>query len=324
MESTAPRVYYCAIGPRYARMAEISAASLRRHSPGVPITLFTDQPVAAGLFDESIAALPADNGDFSIKLEKLRVFQRIAPGRGLFLDCDTYIAGDIRPLFSLMERYDIAVAYDFGRHESRPFGTHMNSGVIVFANNRRTRRLWRLWRERFVEDPYLGDVIRDQPAFEAALPASGARLFVLAPEFNLRLEPFGERIAGPVRILHGPHGVIEDGRVAALAEFLNSESGVRSYDWDTGEMRILERVATVGNAHLTRVRVRRFAGAKARDSAALSAMIGQADEGEGHARPVGSDRGRRRLADAQPAGAAQRAVAGDDRRARRGAAAAGD
>ena len=238
-------------------MAEVSAASLRRHNPSLPITVFTDQKISCCQFD-NIVELEAPDGVIGLKLQKIRIFEEIRTKRGLYLDCDTFVAGNITPLFALMERYDIAVAYDLGRHVSEPLGTHMNTGVIVFDNNERTRDLWRIWQRRFKEQPWLLSAVRDQPAFEYALKVSKVRMFVLAPEFNMRLAPLGSQIAGEVRIFHGPHHLMRDGSIASLARFINSERGIRIFDWRSGQMHIQDITGVVGNNHSAEYRTRSY------------------------------------------------------------------
>jgi hypothetical protein len=249
--------YYCAIGEDYARMAEVSAASLRRHNPSLPITVFTDQEISCHRFDK-IIELEKPDSVLALRLQKIRIFEKIRAKRGLYLDCDAFVAGNIMPLFALMNRYDIAVAYDLGRHVSEPLGTHMNSGVIVFNNNERTRELWRTWQHRFEKRPRLLSVVRDQPAFEYAVKASKVRMFVLAPEFNMRLAPLGGQIAGEVKIFHGPHHMIRNGSIASLARFINSESGIRIFDWRSGQMQMQDITGVVGNNHSAEYRTRSY------------------------------------------------------------------
>jgi hypothetical protein len=114
----------------------------------------------------------------------------------------------------------------------------MNNGVIFFRACERVRRLWREWKQRFRADPTLPvrpDLIRDQPTFEAALHDCRPRLFVLAPEYNVRVcEPV--HIAGSARILHGDFSAMLDGSIERLAHFVNLETGPRVFIPSTGQM----------------------------------------------------------------------------------------
>lgn len=247
-------VYYCAIGAQYADMARISAASLRRHNPDVVITVLTDQNLEAGLFDHIVAA--GDLKDIvAIKLARISLLETIEAERALFLDCDTFVVADLSPVFELLDTYDMAVAYDTWRNCSvTPYGTYMNNGVIFFRSSDPVRRLWQEWKRRFRADPTLPvrpDLIRDQPTFEAALHDCRPRLFVLAPEYNVRIcEPV--HIAGAARILHGDFAAMLDGSIERLAQFLNSEAGPRVFIPSTGQMLV---------CNYTGLDERQFAGA---------------------------------------------------------------
>src|SRR5882672_10305132 len=119
-----------------------------------------------------------------------------------------------------------------------PYGTYMNAGVIFFRSCERVRQLWRGWKRAFLADPTLParpELIRDQPTFGATLHASRPRLFVLAPEYNVRIcEPI--HIAGLAKILHSDFAAMLDGSIERLAQFLNTETGPRVFIPSTGQM----------------------------------------------------------------------------------------
>jgi hypothetical protein len=81
---------------------------------------------------------------------------------------------------------------------------------------------------------------------------------VLAPEFNMRLAPLGAQIAGEVKIFHGPHHLIRNGSIASLARFINSENGIRMFDWQSGQMHMHDITGVVGNNHSAKYRSRSY------------------------------------------------------------------
>jgi hypothetical protein len=232
-------VYYCAIGKQYLDLTRISAASVRRHNPDVIITVLTDQSVEAGPFDRVVSAGGDAKDIVSIKLARISFLESINAERALYLDCDTFVVADLSPVFDLLDSYDIAVAYDTWRNCSvTPYGTYMNAGVIFFRSCDRVRRLWQEWRRAFLTDPTLParpELIRDQPTLETALHACRPHLFVLAPEYNVRIcEPI--HVAGHVKILHGDFATMLDGSIERLVQFLNTETGPRVFIPSTGQM----------------------------------------------------------------------------------------
>ena len=250
-------VYYCAFGARYADVARVSAASLRRHNPEVVITVLTDQQLESGPFDHVVRSGDDLSDIVAIKLARISLLETVDAERALFLDCDTFVAADLSPVFDLPDRFDIAVAYDTWRNCSvTPYGTYMNAGVILFRCCEPVRRLWGEWKQRFRADPTLTvrpDLIRDQPTFESALHDCQPRLFVLPPEYNVRIcEPV--HIAGSARILHGDFPAMLDGSIERLAHFLNSETGPRVFIPSAGRMLV---------CNYTGLHERRFADAAA-------------------------------------------------------------
>lgn len=243
-------VFYCALGPRYLDLAEMSAASLRRHNPDVTVTIFTDQAVRSSQFDR-VVALATPLTHFDMKVAKIAVFETMRAGmkrdgRALYLDCDTHVCADLSPLSDVLEHYDIAAAYDlrWTNLSRNPLGTFMNSGVVAFRRRPVVRRLWAAWAEQFAADPRLGAYggpVRDQPAFERAIHISGVRMFALSGEFNLRVSEFAVPMSGPVRIIHGISPMLR-GFVGELADFLNSETEARCYFPGAREMTV--RVVT--------------------------------------------------------------------------------
>ena len=188
-------VVYLAFGAPYLAMALVSAASLRATNPSVPICVFTNvtkHPPDVSWWGE----LAEDRWVFiEDRSEMNRQYKTdmlaITPfDRTLFLDCDTFVVGDLDRIWGLLDHFDLVV-----RPVPRPGDrsvrilqgslrlgdvTHFNTGVLGFRRTDATADFFRRWNDGF-RAMKLGV---DQPAFVEALFTSRARLYPLRSEFN--------------------------------------------------------------------------------------------------------------------------------------------
>lgn len=210
---TAVGIVYAAVGERHLRRLKTSLASLTKVMPEIPITLFTDVPVV-DLRWENIIVEPSEI-QF---MDKILAMQRSPYDRTVFLDADTYVCYDFSDVFSILDRFDMAVAHDTYRMyvcdfervreiayqipESFPF---LNSGVIAFRRSKIVVEFFQNWKtihERNTNVVPSGG--GDQLAFREALYFSDLRFSALAHEYNCRFVTpvfVNER----VKILHGPY-----------------------------------------------------------------------------------------------------------------------
>lgn len=178
-------VIYVASGADYVDLACQSARSLRAHNPAIAIDLFTDDPVAEGLFDR---IHPLTRPGPRAKLTAMRE-SRFA--RTLFLDADTLVVGPLGDLFGILDRFDCAAAHDMRRASpliraggvTTPYAfPQLNSGVFLYRDSPAMAALLAQWEERF----HAQGGGRDQPILKDLLWESDIRFYVLPPEFNLR------------------------------------------------------------------------------------------------------------------------------------------
>ncbi len=214
-------VMYVVHGERYLKRAELSAASLKRNMPDLPITLFTAKPAAASCFDMVVPFDPEDT-QVSFGFVKVSYLCRSPYEQTVFLDADTYVCAPFYELFELMDHFDAAVAHDTFRTytadaaflqstieripESFPM---LNSGVIVFRRNDPVARLLDQYvllyeRDKSVVKTGGGNYCNDQTAFREALYSCGARVATLPPEYNCRVN-HPVFVNSKVKILHGVH-----------------------------------------------------------------------------------------------------------------------
>lgn len=198
---------FAASGAAYLPLTIRAAESIRRHHADHPIDLFTDQPCDAPVFSK-VHRLEA--ASFRPKFEAL---QRSRFGRTLCLDADIICTASMADVFELLHRFDIAAAHEPNRNADwaiqmfrtpvPPAFPQVNSGVIGCRASEQTRGFFADLSST-LRDSGLN---RDQPILRELLYASGLRLAILPPEYNLMeidvLEAQGRRNTAP-RLLHAP------------------------------------------------------------------------------------------------------------------------
>lgn len=218
-------VIYVATGkPRYLSEVEASAASLRRHMPELPITVFSDRKsqrltelrVCQELIEDPTASY----------LDKVVALQRSPYARTLFLDTDTWVSAPLDELFQLLDRFQVAAAHELARQHSHfaelpDAFPEFNSGVVALRMDEEIRALLRDWETRYRELEH--EVAGDQDVFRLACYLSVVNLYVLTPEFNCQVRQAG-CVNGPVRILHGRNIDMEHAERA-----LNRYTGKRTF-----------------------------------------------------------------------------------------------
>jgi hypothetical protein len=226
-------ILYSSSGQSYIAEAVRSARSSLQHN-AIPHLLFAsaDAEPCAGLTVERFE--PSEN-PFADKIASMR---RSPFERTIYLDSDTFVAGEIAHLLALLDNYDIAVAYapaHRGRADPEvPSAFYeFNTGVIAWRASERMASFMDAWESTYrawqIEDPF--PVRRsgsrggraDQLAFRRCAWQHDVRLFVLAPEYNFRLG-YPQTVVDSVRVIHGRHPDYE-----SLAASLNDELRPRSW-----------------------------------------------------------------------------------------------
>jgi hypothetical protein len=244
-------VLYVAFGQKYVSEALVSAASLKRHMPRSPVTLVCDMEVSSAQIDRVIRA--GRNDAFPGCAAKIPHIAALPYEHTLFLDSDTYVCGDLAPLFALMEVFDLAAAHAPARAiyeiESVPDSfPEFNTGVILVRRSPAVQGVLSSWADLFSRHlERLGrneirwlqpadrrwHTLNDQGAFREALYRSTLRIATLPPEYNCRFSAPGF-VDGPVRILHGRG--LDFARVAAA---INAISARRGHQERFGKVRLM-------------------------------------------------------------------------------------
>ena len=221
---------YIAYGARYLAEARRSMAQLRAVDPEAEITVLGDSG-HRGKYDAKMLQL----GDAPYE-------------RTIFFDTDTYCIASPRPLFDLLDCFDVCMApapkeLDLRQLEP-PFHRRAglrpcNSGVIVYRSGDATQAMWRLAAERYRRldhkiflaghpDPQKSD----QSYIASAIADTDVRLHVLPSEWNFRT-PFFGIARGEVKILHGR------GDMPAVAAEVNRTHKERLWNPRTNQIQIL-------------------------------------------------------------------------------------
>jgi hypothetical protein len=187
-------VLYIASGESYVRAARRSAASVRKHCSTLAAHLFCDRQAYARLgFDRdpspftSAALIESPH-----RRSKLDYLPQTPFERTLYLDSDTLVNADIRGIFELLDRFDVALAHAHRRND-RPHldgwrielpaaFPQYNGGVVLYRRSAEVMRFLEDWRASF----YAAGYLQDQRTMRELLWLSNLRLATLPPEYNVR------------------------------------------------------------------------------------------------------------------------------------------
>lgn len=240
-------VLYSAVGDAYAAEALQSARSSMRHNrlphllfSSVDVDVDSDQGLSVERFEPSANAY----------LDKVANIRRSPFERSIYLDTDTFVVDEIVHLLRLLDRFDLAVAYE-PAHRGRgdpdvPLAFYeFNTGVVAWRSSERMAAFMRSWEETYSawlrDEPFPGagkpsarrrarrvpgwdpswGGAADQPAFRRCAWQHDVRLFVLGPEYNFRLGA-PTTVVERVRVIHG-----RDRDFDALAARINSTRNPR-------------------------------------------------------------------------------------------------
>lgn len=186
-------VLYIATGAKYIRAAIRSAETVRAHCPGLAIHLFADWQRHG--FDFGASPHPFSSVEQITdpnRRSKVDYMARSPFDHTLFLDTDTAVVRDIRGLFGLLDRFDIAASHAPRRpasgnrhvwHVSMPHAfPQFNSGVLLFRKSPAVVTLLDQWRHHY----HSAGFPQDQVTLRELLWLSDLRIATLPPEYNVR------------------------------------------------------------------------------------------------------------------------------------------
>lgn len=220
-------VIFATTGKDYTDLAERAARSVKENCPGLEVDLFTDQPADMPVFDR-IHQLEDPWHRSKIDAMLLSRFDKT-----LYLDADLFVIADIRDVFEVLDRFDIALAHDESRNGGhaqaiwrKPLPNafpQFNTGVITFRRGPKIIEFFKDWSIAVRENDFQGD----QRMMRELLWESDLRLATLPREYNLMrywlLRHWLTRDSAP-RIIHSrrlhKHFTTNKARVDTLDDLL--------------------------------------------------------------------------------------------------------
>ena len=185
-------VVYITSGAFHAAAAAQSALSVRKTNPWLAIDIFTDVEPEPGIFDQ---VHRFEAGHLRSKIDHL---PKSRFGSTLYLDSDTRVVDDLKAMFAILDRFEIALAHGHLRHGTRqemawrePVPAafpQLNGGVILYRGSERVKAFLESWRKAYHEAAFKWDQI----TLRELMWLSDLRLYVLPPEYNVRYRKYLE------------------------------------------------------------------------------------------------------------------------------------
>ena len=204
---TGKGVLYVATGRKFVAEAEVSAGSVKSVMPEFPIALASDCGSTSRHFDIQFKIKDAA---YSF-IDKILALKTTPFERTLYLDTDTFLLEQVNSLFDLLERFDLAAAFEPARFLYDITGVpssfpELNTGVILYNSCplvfNAVDEWHRLYAEEIERKRLAGEKAwHDQLAFTRMVFASKIAFFVLPPEYNARVL-LPQQVSGTVKIVH--------------------------------------------------------------------------------------------------------------------------
>lgn len=221
-------VLFVAFGWPYVLLALQSVRSIRRLNPMVPVAIVTS-PDHFDALPASLRGLVEEWRIVDLRSSENRLAKTSADlhtpfERTLMLDCDTFVAGDLTPMFDWLEYFDVGLKLNdmrLGAAGNTEKGLspvlggrwrvddlpHWNGAVCLFRRSEATREFFSIWNTRFVElaSPY------DQVSLVDAIFTTSARLISFDYRWNSPMKSYrNPRRGGDVVIVHYGSDIPED------------------------------------------------------------------------------------------------------------------
>jgi hypothetical protein len=186
-------ILYIAAGKKYIRAAVHSAETVRAQCPGLATHLYAnwqdyDFDFAGSPFPfTSVGKIEDPHRRSKVDYLPLTPFDRT-----LYLDTDTGLNADIREMFQVLDRFDIALNHAHRRNSPERLAAwriplplafpQLNGGVILYRKTPAVIRFLEDWRDYFKE----AGLQQDQMTLRELLWLSDLRIATLPPEYNVR------------------------------------------------------------------------------------------------------------------------------------------
>lgn len=208
-------IIYIAIGDVWVKEAISVSRIVKKYMPNIPITVFSDRQFNCEHIEKVVVAEPSANP----MLTKTRWLASSPYEHTLALDTDITLCDSIADLFTLLERFHLAVPHAPYRLENMglPFPLPdfladgvpdcfpgMNTGMLLFRRIPEVQDLLTEWYRYHERLTALLPSAPQQPGFRTALYRSNLRFSIIPEEYHCRFV-FPFKVCGKVKALHGRH-----------------------------------------------------------------------------------------------------------------------
>lgn len=186
-------ILYVATGEKYIKAAIRSAQRVIKFCPGLPIRLYSNYRDYDFHFDQSphpfssVAEVTNPHRRSKVDYLSATPFERT-----LYLDTDTALNADIRQVFKVLDRFDVAACHaprrnsagrmEKWRAEIPDAFPQFNGGVILYKKSPAVLKFLEDWSTAFHEAGFR----KDQVTLRELLWLSDLRIATLPPEYNIR------------------------------------------------------------------------------------------------------------------------------------------
>jgi hypothetical protein len=222
---------YVANGEEFRWLASESIKSLLKFTEPCNIQLFTDKiDINIEPYKSMVTLLP------NIYLSDLKIIKKASKIYGMinskfdqsiYLDCDTYIANDLKNCFSLLDICSMSLAKDHhgAALEPEDLKYYLNTGVVVYDRNLMLS-VFEEWLRIFM----LSDGTSDQKVLMDLIHLNSLQkyIYVMPDSFNYRAA-LPTVITGKLHVLHLYEDINRPSN-KIIADFINSTTSYRIFD----------------------------------------------------------------------------------------------
>lgn len=191
-------IIYIAFNNAFVQESFLSAESVKRFMPDIPITLFTDKDVKCDFIDDIIRISPKHIRS------KVDYITESPYENTLYLDSDTVVMMDITDMFEVLKRFDVGFVHDYARKRDNyckikeyadiPYSfSEVNGGIMSFNNSDNTKEFLSLWQKKFYEYKNATNGW-DQVSLRIALWQSNVRIHHYPIEYNVRPSSIRDKV----------------------------------------------------------------------------------------------------------------------------------
>ena len=198
-------VIYIAINKKWVKETVYSARSIKKVSPKLPITLFTDKKFKSECIDNFIVSSTLKGTRF-----KFNYLNKTPYDYTLYLDSDTMVMSNIISTFDILDKFDIITTPCICRTSKEDRDTisdyrnipdsfyPFQGGVMFYRKTEKVTNFVRLWKTLYYKYKKEYNLTQDQTSLRIALWNSDLRIYMLPLEYNLkdyyRLNKFYKKI----------------------------------------------------------------------------------------------------------------------------------